>query len=99
MHVSGVDAEFERLAVADADFDAGCAFAVEEWNFGEEFYAGVGGGSGLGVGGNCGERQENGKDKEFGAVSDGRSSKAGGHGRSFFARYAFPVCVGEALQL
>ena len=49
--VAGVDAEFERGGVvADAGFDAGSAFAVEEWDFGEEFYAGEGGGGGLGGG-------------------------------------------------
>jgi len=46
--VAGVDDEFERgVVVADAHFDAGRAFAVEERDFGEEFYAGEGGRGGL----------------------------------------------------
>src|ERR1700722_16307919 len=49
--VAGVDDEFQRCGVvADADFDARRAFAVEERDLGEELYAGVRSGGGLGGG-------------------------------------------------
>jgi hypothetical protein len=48
--VAGIDDEFEGgVVVADAHFDAGSAFAIEERDFGEKFNAGESGGGGLGV--------------------------------------------------
>ena len=48
--VAGVDDELNRsVVVADAHFDAGRAFAIEQGDFGEEFYAREGGRGGLGA--------------------------------------------------
>lgn len=83
--VAGVDDEFERSAIVDADFDAGRAFAIEERDFGEEFDAGEGRGSGLGMRGSCGECNQCGGCGQDGDCATGkrRKSTGDGHGRSF----------------